>query len=156
MGRSKTYGRPSESFLSRRIIWVSCSTSWPLLPTQCVVHHTLNRNRLMNLMPLSFPRGTTWRLLASSARNPTKQPTTVSVALEYTEGEGVAVMLGGTSVRKGWPLARKLEPFKVMDKGELSGTRPNEPSCTVLLKLGAMGSSCGSWRFLERNEKIGG
>jgi len=62
-------------------------------------------------------------------------------------------MLCGTSVRKGWPLARKSEPFKVMDKGELSGTRPNEPSCTVLLKLGAMGSSCGSWRFLERNQE---
>jgi len=47
-------------------------------------------------------------------------------------------MLGGTSVRKGWPLARKLDPFKVMDMGELSWSRPNEPSCTVLLKLGAM------------------
>lgn len=61
-------------------------------------------------------------------------------------------MLGGTSVRKGWPLARKFDPFKVMDKDELSGTRPNEPSCSVLLKLGAIGSSCGSWRFLGRNE----
>ena len=54
-------------------------------------------------------------------------------------GEGVTIMFSGTSVRKGWPLARKFDPSRVMDKGKLPLTRPNEFSSTVLLMLGAMG-----------------
>lgn len=47
-------------------------------------------------------------------------------------------MLPGTSVRKGWPFARKRDPSKVMDKGKLPSTSPITSRVAFLVKLGAM------------------
>ena len=92
-------------------------------------------------MFFNWPSGTTWRLLGSFESNPTKQPTVFLVSSEEIEGEGVATMFLGTRVRKGWPLARKFDASKVMDKGELlSASRPSPITSTAafLLKLGAI------------------
>ncbi len=113
--------------------------SFPLLPIQWVVHQTLNLNMLMNLMFLSLPMGTTWRLFGSSASNPTKQPTVFLVLSEVMKGDGVAIMLIGTSVRIRWLLAKKFDPSRVMDNGILLSRRPIT-SRAFLLKLGAMGT----------------
>ena len=94
---------------------------------------------LMNLMPLSLPTEATWRHLDSVSSNPTKQPTVffASMDFEEREGDGVAMMLWGTSVRKGWPLARKFDPSKVMDRGLLlPSTSPITSRAAFLVKLG--------------------
>ena len=72
--------------------------SRPHVPTQWVVHQTLNRKRLENLMPLRLPIGTKWELLGSVASNPMKQPRRELLVLN---GEGVEMILGGTWVRNG-------------------------------------------------------
>ena len=89
----------------------------------------------MNLMPLSLPSDATWRLLGSSESKPTKQPTVVLY------GDGVEVMFSGTSVRIGWPLARKVVPCRVIESGELTllSTRVDMSRALFLLRLGAMG-----------------
>lgn len=99
-------------------------------------------------MPLSLPRGATCRLLGSLALKPIKQPPQEAVlTAEEKGGEvvGVAIMLEGTWVRNGWPLARKFEDCKVMEKGVsaselllLASTRLNMSSAEVLVILGAM------------------
>ncbi|PON96697.1 hypothetical protein TorRG33x02_074010 [Trema orientale] len=102
---------------------------------------------LMNLMPLSFPIGATWRLLGWWASKPTKQPTVVFWALseeheeeeEEKKGEGVAMMLGGTWVRIGCPLARNWVPSRVIDVAELPSMTPITSRAALLLRLGAMG-----------------
>lgn len=59
-------------------------------------------------MDWRVPRGATWQLLGSSAASkPTKQ--------RSGTGEGVRMILGGTCVRNGWPLAMKFEDFKVIE-----------------------------------------
>lgn len=96
-----------------------------------MLHHSLNLKMLMNLIPISFPMGTTWRLPGSSASKPTKQPAVVL--------EGVAIMFGGISVRIGWPLARKVEAWRVMEGAMLSWRRPDSVKALFFVgKIGAM------------------
>lgn len=99
----------------------------------------------VNLMPLSFPTGTTWRLWGSSTSKPTKQPEDVVLFMlllvlvlseeMLVKGDGgvvVAMMFRGTSMRKGWPRARKLVPYRVIGSGEVSSIR----SRAFLIRLG--------------------
>ncbi|GER47971.1 1-deoxy-D-xylulose-5-phosphate synthase [Striga asiatica] len=81
----------------------------------------------MNRMFLSFPMGMTWRLAGSSESNPTKQP----------EGIGAAVMFGGTSERKTWPLTEKFESLraKIEFVKPLGKTEEFEP---FFMRLGAI------------------
>lgn len=99
---------------------------------------------LVNLMPLNFPTGTMWRLLGSSTSKPTKQLEDVVLFMLLSvlvlseemlvKGDGgvVAMMFRGTSVRKGWPRARKLVPCRVIGNGEVSSTS----SRAFLIRLG--------------------
>lgn len=71
--------------------------------------------------------------MGSSASKPTKQPTV------FLLGDGVAMMFSGTSVRTGWPLARKFVACSVIDvSGELVSTTPITSRALFLLRLGAM------------------
>lgn len=86
----------------------------------------------------------TWQLLDSSASKPTKQPTASWVSVSEMSGEGVAVIYGGTWVRIGWwPLATKLESFKVIERAgreEALRTPTTSSFMAFLVKLGgAMG-----------------
>jgi len=98
-----------------------------------VLHHSLNLNMLVNLIPLRWPMETMCRLLGSSALKPTKQPATV--VFSCLRGGGVMVMFDGTWVRIGWLLARNVEFSSFMVGMEL--TLERVVSFTVV-KLGAM------------------
>ncbi|KAI6675386.1 hypothetical protein NL676_003292 [Syzygium grande] len=86
--------------------------------------------------------------------NHTQQPTVTRsssfLALALSEeivGDGVAMMLGGTWVRTGWPLATKVAPSRAIQDGtRLASARRATASAAFLVKLGgAIGRKIELW-----------
>lgn len=101
----------------------------------------------MNRIPVSFPMGATWRLLGSSAWKPTKQPPLFAAVASLVDGNGMrfAVMFGGTSVRNGWPLAKKVDSSSFMkeeEDDELLSLRRRLLSSTTLGAMESFHYSC--------------
>jgi hypothetical protein len=94
---------------------------------------------LMNFMLFNFPIWTTCLSLDSFESNPTKDPALSHIVFSVSvAGEGLRVILSGTSERKMWPLTTKFDPSREIKDGLMPPTIPESPVLSLLFPGGDM------------------